>query len=60
MRIKRFEKMDSRVSDNSMRKFRTDPVDKNRLNKMMGEIENDMSSMSGSGSDEEEKQDYTM
>ena len=40
-----------------MKKWRTDPVDnKNILNKIGGDLENSMSSMSGSEEDEEAKQ----
>jgi hypothetical protein len=40
-----------------MKKWRTDPVDnKNILNKIGGDLENSMSSMSGSEDDEKAKQ----
>ena len=53
---KNLEHMASRES-NDLQKWRTDPVDnKNILNGIRGEIENSMSSMSGSEDDEEQKQ----
>lgn len=52
---KKIEQMGSRES-NDLQKWRTDPVDnKNILNGIRGEIENSMSSMSGSEDDEEEQ-----
>lgn len=52
--------MDQSTNDpdaNDIKKWRTDPVDnKNILNKIGGDIENSMSSMSGSEDDEESKQ----
>lgn len=54
-------KLNKRPTDdddnNDMKKWRTDPVDnKNILNKIGGDLENSMSSMSGSEEDEEAKQ----
>lgn len=47
---------DDNEKNNDLVKWRTDPVDnKNILNKIGGDLENSMSSMSGSEQDEEEK-----